>query len=159
MQTSFFSFFLLIFISKELFFFDEELLVVLSFFLVFSTLFRLLSTLISSELENRKSIIFQQFIDYLSIKKELIELVIIFYEKRLDTLLFKFLDILIYFVCFMQEKMLNDFISLTFGYYRFILNKLTILTLLEDLSYKKEILNLTIENHQEKSLDFFLTIH
>lgn len=159
MQTSFFSFFLLIFISKELFFFDEELLVVLSFFLVFSTLFRLLSTLISSELENRKSIIFQQFIDYLSIKKELIELVIIFYEKRLDTLLFKFLDILIYFVCFMQEKMLNDFISLTFGYYRFILNKLTILTLLEDISYKKEILNLTIENHQEKSLDFFLTIH
>ena len=84
--------FIFIFFSKELFFFDEELLVVFSFFIIFITLFYLLKSLISSELETRSNLIYVQFLEYLKAKKDLLNLMLFFYNQRTSSLILKLIE-------------------------------------------------------------------
>jgi hypothetical protein len=104
--------FVCIFLSKELFFFDEEFLVVLSFFTVFTLLFQSLGVIVAAELDSRYNSIYNQFLGFLKAKKELLELVHLYYQKRNYQLFLKFLEITKHIVIYLQEKYINKVISL-----------------------------------------------
>ena len=90
-----------IFFSKELFFFDEELLVVFSFFVIFNLLFFSIKGLVAFELTQRIALIYKQFIVYLDSKKNLLTLILLFYNNRTLILISKFLNTIddFYFIC------------------------------------------------------------
>lgn len=82
----FYTFMLSVFVSKELYYFDEEFLVVVSFFTVFTVLFRLLSSIIARELDNRSYQIYDQFKTYSYIQKQSCYTLSSFYEQRSNNL-------------------------------------------------------------------------
>jgi|JI10StandDraft_1071094.scaffolds.fasta_scaffold23442_7 hypothetical protein len=146
-----------IFFSKELFFFDEELLVVFSFFVIFNLLFFSIKGLVAFELTQRIALIYKQFIVYLDSKKNLLTLILLFYNNRTLILISKFLNTIddFYFIC--QDNFQLYINSLIKWYQRSITSQLTLYLAFEHSYYKKGILLLICLNltNMEHRIDFF----
>lgn len=147
--------FIFFFLSKELFYFDEELLVVLSFFTVFTSLYQILSGIISTELDNRCNVIYNQFLSYLKAKRDLLDLVYMYYQKRNIILFNKFINLLSSTIQLIQTKFILKFTSLMYWYQRFTISKLIALILLENSFLKKDFSNLIFSN-KTNNIEFFI---
>lgn len=150
-----FIFFIFIFFSKELFFFDEELLVVFSFFIIFITLFYLLKSLISSELETRSNLIYVQFLEYLKAKKDLLNLMLFFYNQRTSSLILKLIETFEDFSLIIQNNFKVYLNSLIFWSHRSIVSQLMTILTFENLYLKKEILSVVLLANLESRVNFF----
>ncbi len=150
-----FIFFIFIFFSKELFFFDEELLVVFSFFIIFITLFYLLKSLISSELETRSNLIYVQFLEYLKAKKDLLNLMLFFYNQRTSSLILKLIETFEDFSLIIQNNFKIYLNSLIFWSHRSIVSQLINTLTFENLYLKKEILSVVLLANLESRVNFF----
>lgn len=150
-----FIFFIFIFFSKELFFFDEELLVVFSFFIIFITLFYLLKSLISSELETRSNLIYVQFLEYLKAKKDLLNLMLFFYNQRTSSLILKLIETFEDFSLIIQNNFKVYLNSLIFWSHRSIVSQLMTTLTFENLYLKKEILSVVLLANLESRVNFF----
>lgn len=150
-----FIFFIFIFFSKELFFFDEELLVVFSFFIIFITLFYLLKSLISSELETRSNLIYVQFLEYLKAKKDLLNLMLFFYNQRTSSLILKLIETFEDFSLIIQNNFKVYLNSLIFWSHRSIVSQLINTLTFENLYLKKEILSVVLLANLESRVNFF----
>lgn len=147
-------FFLFLFISKEFFYFDEELLVVFSFFIVFSFLFKTLSSIIALELDSRSKLILDQFLAFLKLKKEILDLVFFYYKKRQSLLKTKVINLLKRLSFISYRIYFLKLIAFGKWYQRFILSKLLLIVFLENSYFKKEVLNLIL-NKEGLNIEFF----
>lgn len=150
----YFYFFLFVFISKEFFYFDEELLVVFSFFVVFSFLFKTLSSVIALELDTRSKLILDQFLTFLKLKKEILDLVFFYYKKRQNLLKIKVINLIKRLSYISYKIYFLKLIAFSKWYQRFILSKLLLIVFLENSYFKKEVLNLIL-NKENLNIEFF----
>lgn len=150
----YFYFFLFLFISKEFFYFDEELLVVFSFFVVFSFLFKTLSSIIALELDSRSKVILDQFLTFLKLKKEILDLVFFYYKKRQSLLKIKLTNLIKRLSYISYKLYFSKLLAFSKWYQRFILSKLLLIVFLENSYFKKEVLNL-IFNKESLNIEFF----
>lgn len=141
--------FITLFLSKELFFFDEEFLVVTSFFIIFSILYQVLSSIISLELDERNRLIYDQFLNYLKTKKNTLTLIYLYYEKRnLSHLFWDFSFLINTIILIIKEYYKNKAVALFYWKQRLIITKLLQIMIAENLYMRKIILNLLLENKE-----------